>query len=138
MAGYSVSNLVAEYDGERSLVLRNGEDALIDHNQATRHAPGIDLLVLNEVELPLIILQIVLQTSRFQIGGHCIGQVLPYPLHHRRILGIGREFGALHKLGILLSGKTQDIAVADHQRLLAARNGHSLRGTTATDEYGCH
>ena len=98
VTGYGVGDLMAEHDGQRGLVLSDGQDALIDADQSARHTPGIDLIALHEVELPLIVLQVVLHAGSFQIGGHSGGQVLPHSLHHRRVLGIGGELGALHEL----------------------------------------
>ena len=136
VTGYGVGNLMSQHDGQRGLILSDGQDALIHTNQSARHTPCVHLLVLHEVELPFVILEIVLQSGSSQVAGDGIGQILPHPLHHRRIGGIGRQFGSLHKVLILLSGEAEDITVAHHQTLLAPRNGHCV-GRSAADEYSC-
>ena len=105
MAGYDPQvattfwqRMAAQSSNQTAEFLSDGQDALIDTDQSARHTPGIDLIALHEVELPLIVLQVVLHAGSFQIGGHSGGQVLPHSLHHRRVLGIGGELGALHEL----------------------------------------
>ena len=132
-----MGNLMPQYNGQRGLILGDRQDALIDTDQSTRHTPGIHLIVLHEIELPLVVLQIVLQTCRGQIVGDGIGQVLAYPFYHRRIGGIRREFGTLHEILILLSGEAEDITIAHHQTLLTPCNGHCV-GRTAADEHCSH
>ena len=106
VARHSVGNLMSQHDGQRRLVLSDGQNALIDHNQSARHTPGIHLLVLNEIERPVEVGDLRCQTVGSHIIGHSIGEVLPHPLHHRGIGGIGRQLRRLHKLLILLIGQT--------------------------------
>ena len=57
MLGNSVGNLVSENDGKAGLVLRDGKKAFIDDNLASRHTEGIYFAVVDEIELPLEVLQ---------------------------------------------------------------------------------
>ena len=89
MARHSVGNLMSQHDSQRCLVLRDGQNALIDHYQSARHTPGIHLLVLNQIERPVEVGDLRCQTVGSHIVGHSIGEVLPHPLHHRCLGGIG-------------------------------------------------
>ncbi len=135
--GYSVGYLMAQDDGQRALVLRDGQQTLIHHDLAARHAPCIDLLVGNEVKLPLEILHFAGQTVGVQILRDGVGQLLSNTLHHSSVGSVGGALGLGHKLFVLLGGQRQHFAVAHHQCLLAPRNGHCRCGA-ATNEDGSH
>ena len=130
--------LMTEHDGQRSLVPGHWQQAFVDHNLSAGHAERIDALVLDKVELPAELLDLVAETVVVQIGGHGVGQSLPYPLHHFGVLRVGRLLGRSHVLGILLTAQREHLLVAHQQRLLTPRDGHGARGSTAGKHDSCH
>ena len=120
-----------QHNGQRCLVLRDGQQTFVDHNLTARHTEGINLLVLHQIELPLILCHLAGQSVCIQIGDHRIGQILPYPLDHSRIGGIRRGLGRLHILSILLIRQAQHLLVRNQQRSLSTRDRHCRRRTTA-------
>ena len=51
-----MGNLMAEDDGEGRLVLCDGQESFVNDNLTTRHAEGIDGVVLNKIEFPVEVL----------------------------------------------------------------------------------
>ena len=127
--------LMSHHNGQRCLVLRDREQALVDADQSTGHTPGIDILVLHQVELPLVVLHILGHAIVLQVGLHSCRQPLPYPLHHSRIGCIGRRLGSLHILTILLGRQAEHLTVGYQQVLLTSRNRHRL-GRSAAYQHG--
>ena len=97
-----MGNLMSKHDSQRSLVLRDRQQTLVNHNQSARHTPGVGLLIGHQIKLPLVVLYIVLHAISIQIAYHSISQILTYTLNHCGFGGIGRELGCFHKLLILL------------------------------------
>lgn len=62
MLGNGVGHFVAEDDGELVVVANELHEAFVDDDLAARHAPGVDLLVDDQVEFPLEVLDFVGET----------------------------------------------------------------------------
>ena len=97
-----MGNLVAQHDSQRSLILSDGQQALINHNQSARHTPGVSLIIGYKIKCPLIILYIILISVSVEEVYNGIGQIGTNALYHSCVSGIGRDLGGLHKLLILL------------------------------------
>ena len=120
-----------QHDSQRGLVLGNRQQALENADKSTRHTPSIDILVLYQIELPLIILNVLSHAIAAKIGFDSCRQSLTYPFYHSGIGSIGGRLSRLHIVTILLAGETQHFAVTHHQILLAPCDRHSLGGATA-------
>ena len=108
---HSMSNFMSQDDGKSRLILCIGQQAFIHHNFSTRHTEGVGTLVLHEIEFPCIVFHIVGKTVLLQIGFHGCSQFAPYPLHHGRMLSIGRLLGSRHILSIFLVGEAEHLLV---------------------------
>ncbi len=59
MLGDSVCHLMAHHHGNSGLPLADWQDACVEDHFAARHCEGVYLIVLNEVELPLVAFQLI-------------------------------------------------------------------------------
>ena len=135
---HCVCDFVSKHDGQRSLILRDGQQSLVDNNLSARHTECVHVLILHQIELPLIVLNLVGIAIVHQIGLHGIGQLLTYALYHSGVRCVGRLLCRLHVLRILRSAERQHFRVADHQALLASRQGYGARGATCREQHSCH
>ena len=122
----------------RSLPWR--KDAGIDHHLATRHAPGIDGVVVHHVELPLEALHTVAGAVVREVLCRSGRELLPDAAHlpHPGITGRQRWVGA-QELVVLTGGHGHQLGLSDQVHLSAAGDGHfraGLRQNDATQDDG--
>ena len=130
-----MGNFVSKHNGKGSLILCNRENALIHHDFSAWHAESIHLIVLHQIELPLVVRHLVGEAVVAQIGLHSGCQTLPTTFHHGCVGGIGGEFCRLHVVLILLITETHHFLVANNESLLTSRD-RNLRGGSTTGKNG--
>ena len=69
--------------------LRVGQQSLVDHNLATRHAEGVCLAVLYKIELPTEVFDLCRQSIADKIVLYCRCQTLSHAFHHGSVGGVG-------------------------------------------------
>ena len=111
MLGYGMGDLVSQHDSQGSLILRHRQQSFVNDNLSSGHTEGIDIVVLHQIELPLILAQLGLHAITAEEAGNSTCQSLTYTLHHGGIGCIGRPFGTLHILIIFLRTKAQDFSI---------------------------
>ena len=111
MLSHGVCDLMSQYDGERIIAGSHREQAFIYHNLSARHAEGIHTVVLNEVEFPGIVLQIIGVSVLLEISFHGSSQSLSYSYHLRSLRCIGRFLCRSHVLGIFLIRQAQHLCI---------------------------
>ena len=82
-----------------------------NHNFSARHAEGIHTVVLNEVEFPGIVLQIIGVSVLLEISFHGSSQSLSYSYHLSSLRCIGRFLRRSHVLGIFLIRQAQHLCI---------------------------
>ena len=123
-----MGNLMTQHDGQRGLVLSDGEEPLVNHDFSAGHTEGIGLVFGEQVELPLETAYPVGKAVLRQIGVHGIGEPLPHPLHHRRIGGIGRQLGCHGVLLIFVECQSEHLFIGIRKALFASGDGHHAGG----------
>ena len=73
MLSHGVSYLMAQDDGQASLILGIWQQPLIDHDLASRHTEGIGALILHQIKLPAIVLHIGSKAILLEVSLHCRG-----------------------------------------------------------------
>ena len=136
VVGHGVGDFVSKHDGERRLFLRDGQQTLINDDFSARHTECVDAVVLHEVELPRVVRQFVGVAVVRQVGLHSVGGFLSDSLHHGGVRGVGRFLGACHVLRILRCAQREHFLIADHEVLLATREGHCARRSAGREQHG--
>ena len=131
-----MGDFVSEHDGERCFVLRHRQQTLIDDDFSAWHTECVDAVVLHEVELPCVVRQFVGVAVVRQVGLHGVGQLLSHALHHSGVRGVGRFLRARHVLRVFRGTEREHFLVADHEVLLATREGHCARRSAGREQHG--
>ena len=134
--GNGMCNLVSQDYGKPCFVLCIGQDAFVHDYLAAGHAEGIDLVVGNEVELPLEILYIVGITVLLEECLYGCGKALSHALDHSGIGLVGRELGALHVILVLLGTEAQYLCIVYQKVCLPARDGHGVGRSACRSQHG--
>ena len=133
--GHRMGYFMSENYRKRSLVLSDRQQSFIDHNLTTGHTESINLLVLYEIELPLVVGNLTGKAVGVEISHNGICKVLPHSLHHVGICHIRGRFGGFHVFRILLITEAEHFFVAHHHVLFSSCDRYR-RGGSTTGQYG--
>ena len=122
--GHSVCHLVTHHHGQLVVAAHELHDALIDHDFAAGHAPGVHLVALHQVELPGKVPHFTFQPVGFEIGLGGGGNALAHAGHLLALHLLRAELGRLHETGVRRQARLQHLAVAHKVQLLATGDRH--------------
>ena len=94
-------DLVAENDSEGGFVLGDREQSFVNNYLAAGHTEGVDGVVLDEVKLPVEVLEFVGKAIVAEIGFDSCGETLSDTLDEGGAGGVGGHLGAGHVVLVL-------------------------------------
>ena len=120
--GDGVRDLVAEDD--RELVVRRHErhQPRVDDDLAAGHAEGVDLLVLDEVELPGEVRDLLREAVLAQVALGGGRDAATDALHLRGLDLVSGDLGLAHVAFVLRKARREDLGIGDERELPAARD----------------
>ena len=125
VVGYGVSDFVT-YDGSQLVVVVDEVGKSFIYNDISAgQAEGVDLLRLDEVDVPVQTLHRIVQPCSYEIIVHRVEQLAadnPHLLGHS---SIGRSLCRLGELFVGLLAQSHYVAVGIKKHLLASSKGHT-------------
>ena len=135
MLGNGVSHLVT--DDNRQFVVAAGKvhNTFIHNDFAAGHTPSVDVVTLDQIELPSEVLELALESGITEIGLGSGGDALANTGDFGTLGLVSGNGGRLHEGGILLETSCQHLLITDKIQLFAAGNGYR---TAAGEQHGCY
>src|SRR6185436_12735550 len=122
---HRVCDFVPENNRQPRVIFCDREDAGVDDHLPAGHAPRVDFLALNEIELPPVTAQITGKIVLPEILFYGVLDVLAH-LYHKLCLFVGGRYDLvrLEKRGILRGAHREHFLARDKAQLASSRNGN--------------
>ena len=115
--GDGVRDLVAEDDRELVVGRNERHEPGVDDDLPAGHAEGVDLLVLDEVELPREAGDLLLEPVLAQVALRRVRDAAPDALDLRGLDAVPGDLGRTHEAPVLREARREDLLVGDEREL---------------------
>ena len=133
MLGEDVGHFMPHDHGQIRFGRGDGQQSRVDDDFAPGHGPGIDVVAVDQVELPIVALQFGLDAAHSAVIGDGLGDPPTDAFDALRLLGVGARLVFLQEGLIVLQTHGTHHGIGHEVQLAASRDGDFATGAEATE-----